>query len=298
MDRNLPSAHPHSASGGLIRLQIRPTSPTAWLAPAWAVLCGVVASGGFGWRSADWLRLALLILLVDGGWGTLWSALGNTDWATPLRRWRNWRFGEPLPPPPYTLPGSPGDTASRWLGQLRAWGRNVLWPTCGPALTAIVVALPVTVVLAALLGAELLLLSGAVLAVMQLGVAWNGGRGTIAPGWDAIVAIALPWLAGHLAFGQPTIPSTILALTFTLAWGGGWRAESAWGRAANVGGQFLAMAFLVALRHPLTTGVLALLLVPQVALLAWLRRGQSISWYVRHTRPWLLAAMLVAASAL
>ncbi|MGQ9768891.1 MAG: hypothetical protein ACUVSS_16630 [Anaerolineae bacterium] len=298
MNKSVRPAHTCPASGGLIRLQTRLAGPTVWLAPTWAMLCGVVSSGGFGWRSADWLRLALLILLVDGGWGTLWSALDGTDWATPLRRWRNWRFGEPLTPPPYTLPGSPGDIASRWLGQLRAWGRDVLWPACGPALTAIAVALPVTAVLAAFAGVELLLLSGAALAVMQLSVAWHGGRGAIAPGWDAIVAIAFPWLAGHLAFGQPAIPSTILALTFTLAWGGGWQADSAWGRAANVGGQFLAMAFLVALRHPLATGVLALLLVPQVTLLAWLQRGQSISWYTRHARPWLMAAMLVAACAL
>lgn len=298
MNKNVHPAQAYPVSGGLIRLQTRLTGPTVWLAPAWAVLCGIIASGGFGWRGADWLRLALVILLVDGGWGTLWSALGNTDWATPLRRWRNWRFGDPIPAPPYTLPGTPGDVASHWLGQLRAWGRNVLWPTCGPALTAIAVALPVTAILATLLGTELLLLSGAALAVMQLGVAWNGGKGVVAPGWDAIVTITLSWLAGHLAFGLPSIPSALLALAFTMAWGGGWQAESAWGRAANVGGQFLVMAFLVALHRPLAAGVQALLLVPQAALLAWLGRGPSVSWYVRYARPWLMAAMLVAALAL
>jgi len=291
MRGNPDSAHSHPVSGGLIRLQARLTSPTAWLGPAWATLCGVVASGRFSWQGEDWLRLALLILLVDGGWGTLWAALGSTDWAKPLRRWHNWRFGDPATTLPYTLPDTPGDRASRWLGQLRAWRRDVFWPACGPAVSAIVIALPVTGILAALLGPELLLLSLAALAVMQLGLAWKG--------FDAAVAVALPWLAGHVAFGStettPVLASIGLALAFALAWGAAWRAGSRWGGALGIAAQLLAAAFLVALRHPLAAGGLVLLVAPQLALLPWLRRGQATSWYVRHTRPWLMAAMLIAA---
>jgi hypothetical protein len=298
MGENPHSTSARPASGGVIRLRAHLTHLITWLGPAWATLCGVAASGGFGWRGGDWLVLALLILLVDGGWGTLWVALGGTNWATPLRRWRNWRLGEPAAAPPYTLPGSPGDRASRWLGQLRAWSRAVLWPACGPALSAIVVALPVTAVLAALLGTELLLLSVAALVVMQLGLAWHGGRGSDAPGWDAVIGVALPWLAGHLGFGSLTLRSTGLALAFALAWGAAWRANSPLGRALGAGGQFLAAALLVALRRPLAAGCLLLLLAPQLALFPWLRRGQPASWYVRHARPWLMAAMLVAAWAL
>jgi len=278
------------ASGGLIRLQARLTNPVVWLGPAWAALCGVVASGGFDWRGEDFVRLALLLLLVDGGWGTLWVALGSTDWATPLRRWRNWRFGEPVATPPYTLPDSPGDRASRWLGQLRAWWRDVLWPTCGLALSAIAVALPVTALLATLLGPDLLLLSLAALAVMQLGLAWGG--------CNAAVAVILPWLAGHVACGPLTPSSAGLALAFTLAWGANRRAESPWGRALGASAQLLALAFFVALHQPLAAGGLALLLIPQLALLPWLRRGQSASWYAWHARPWLMAAMLLSAWAL
>jgi hypothetical protein len=297
MKENSPISS-RSASGGLIRLQAHLTDPITWLCPAWASWCGVVASDGFGRQGEDWLRLALLILLVDGGWGTLWTALGTTDWATPLRRWRNWRFGEPIPTPPYTLPGSPGDRASRWLGQLRAWWRDVLWLACGPALSAIFVALPVIVVLGALLGPELVLLSVAALAVMQLGLAWEGGHGSVAPGWNAAIAVALPWLAGQAAFGSLTLRSTALALAFALAWGAAWRSDSPWRRALGAVAQLLATASLVALHHPLAAGGLLLLLTPQLALFPWLRRRQPASWYVRYTRPWLMAAMLVAAWAL
>ncbi len=298
MEGNPHSTSSRPASGGLIRLQVRLANPIAWLSPAWATLCGVVASGDFGWQGQDWLRLALLILLVDGGWGTLWAALGGTDWATPLRRWRNWRFGKPFATPPYTLPGSPGDQASRWLGQLRAWWRDVLWPACGPALSATAVALPAVAVVGALLGTELILLSMAALAVMQLGLAWEGGRGSIAPGWDAVIAVTLSWLAGHAAFGSLTLRSAGLALAFALAWGAAWRANSPWGRLLGIGAQFLAVAFFVMLYCPLAAGLLLLLLVPQLVLLPWLRRGQPASWYVRYTQPWLMAAMLVAAWAL
>jgi hypothetical protein len=295
MERNPHSVSSRPAPGGLIHLQVRLTNLITWLGPAWATLCGVVASGNFGWRGQDWSRLALLVLLVDGGWGTLWVALGGTDWATPLRRWRNWRFGQPLATPPYTLPGSPGDQASHWLGQLRAWWRDIFWPTCGPALSATAVALPVVAVLGALLGTELVLLSAAALAVMQLGLAWEGGRGSIAPGWNAAITITLPWLAGHAAFGSLTLRSAGPALAFALAWRSAWRADLLWERILGIGTQLLVVALLVVSHRALAAGLLLLLLVPQLALFPWLRRGQPASWYVRYTRPWLMAAMLVAA---
>ena len=48
----------------------------------------------------------------------------------------------------------------------------------------------------------------------------------------------------------------------------------------------------------LAAGCLALLSVPQLALISWTKHGQPARWYVRHTRPWLMAAMLVTAWAL
>jgi hypothetical protein len=298
MERKPRSIRSHPTSGGLIRLQARLADLTTWLSPAWAALCGVVASGGFDWQGAGWLQLALLILVVDGGWGTLWAAIGGTDWATPLRRWRHWQFGERINKPPYTLPGSPGDRVFRWFGQFRAWWRHLFWLDCGPALTTIVIALPVVMVLAVLLGPELILISVGAVAVMQLGLVWKGGSGQPAPGWDAIVAVTLPWLAGHLAFGTLTLGSSILALTSGLVWGAAWRIESSRGRILAASGQLLAAALLVALNQPLATCGLVLLLVPQLALLPWIKLGQPAGWYVRHTRPWLMAAMLLAAWAL
>jgi hypothetical protein len=275
------------------------------LRPAWAALCGAIASGALGRNDDDWLRLVLLVLLADGAWGTLWTTLVTTDWSSPLGRWRTWRSEPSVTLPPYARPGSRGDRLLRWLAQLRAWWREVLWPACSSQVSTIAVALLVTTALGVLLGAEVALLCLAVLAIVQLALVARGRRGgtgrvwrTTAPGWDSLVAVAFPWLAGHVAFGPPAPSSAGLALAFALAWSGANRAASAWGRTLELGGQFLAAALLVALRLPLAAAGVCLLLIPQLALLPWLRRGQPVSWYVRHARPWLLVAMLLAAWAL
>jgi len=299
MEKDVHSTTSHATSDNLARLQARLTSLINWLGPAWAVLCGAVVSGSFGWRSDDWLRLGSLILVVDVGWGVLWTALGSTDWATPLSRWRDWRSGGPVAKPPYTLPGSPGDRASRWLGQLYGWWRDVFWPACGISLSMILVALLGTVVLAVLQGTNLLLLTAGALALMQLGLAWEGGRGTAAPKWDALLAVALPWLAGDIVFsGSLTLGSAGLGVAFALAWGSAWGARARWERVLGIGAQLLAAVFLVALRSALAAGCLLLLLVPQLMLLSWLKRDPPAAWYVRYARPWMMVAMLVAARSL
>jgi hypothetical protein len=298
MEESLRSTPPSTPPSGLIRLQASPVNSINWLGPLWASLCGVIASGGFGWQGQDGLRFALLILLVDGGWGTLWKALASTDWTTPLKRWRQWRMGNSIALLPYTLPGSPGARVARWLGELHTWWRECLWPACGPAISAILITLPVAALLATLLGPSLLLMSLVALSVMQLGLAWEGGRGIAGPGWNACIAVALPWIAGHIAFGPITLRSAGMAALFAMAWGSTWRAKSGGGRLLMIGTQLLAMAYLILSRHPITTGGIALLLIPQLALLPWLRHGQLTIWYVRHTRPWLMGAMLAVAMTL
>jgi len=298
MERKPHSVRSHSTSGGLIRLQARLADLATWTAPAWAALCGTIASGGFGKQEQDWLRLALLILLVDGGWGTLWSALGSTNWAAALHQWRTWEFGERTPKPPYTLPDSPGDRVISWSGLFRAWWRHLFWLDCGPALTTILIAIPISVVLSLLIKPDLVLLSAAAFAVMQLGLVWTGGSGKASPGWNAIITVVFPWLAGHTAFGLLTPGSSALAVVLTLAWGAAWHVESPRGRIIAGCAQLLAAALLLPLHQPLAACCLVLLSVPQLALLPWIERGQPAGWYVRYTRPWLMGAMLVAAWAL
>jgi hypothetical protein len=296
MEQDLSSTISCPDVDGLASLRDRVTSLTNWLIPAWAALCGAVASGSVDWQSSFWLRLIQLILLVDVGWGTLWSVLGSTNWTVPLLRWRDWRSGDPMARPPYALPDSPGDRASRWLGQLRVWGRDVLWPTCGLSLSVITVALVVTGVMASMLGTGLSLLSLAAIALMQLDLAWEGGRGIAAPKWDAVFAVALPWVAGDLVFaGSLSMLSVGLAVAFALAWGSTRQAHVRWRRLLAVGAQFLVVLGLIVSHNALGAGCLLLLLIPQLMLFPWLRRGLDTTRYTRYVRPWVMAAMLVAA---
>ena len=265
------------------------------IAPAWAAICGAVASHGLAAGGEQWLRLAMVVLLVDAGWGTLWAALGGTDWASSVRRWRAWPIGGRVAMLPYAQDGSRGDRLSRWLGQLRAWWRQEFWPTHGRVIGSIGVALPLIATLAALLGLRLVLLSLAAVAVMQLGVAGSRARGEPSPGWDAAIAILLPWLAGHSAFAAPTASSAALAALVALASASVQWAASGWGQGLLVCSYVAAAALLMGARQPIAGAGVLVLLVPQIALAPWLRRGYPPGAFARFARPWLMAAMALAA---
>jgi hypothetical protein len=98
-------------------------------------------------------------------------------------------------------------------------------------------------------------------------------------------------------------PSPALALCFTLsAWGalqvGGAQAVGRAGLWLLNGGQVLGLAVMIIVKQPLATGGLGLALLGQVALqLEVLQRGDP-EGMIRHTWPWLMAAMAVAAAAI
>jgi len=235
---------------------------------------------------AETVRLMLTLLLVDAGWGTLWAALATTDWATPLRRWRDWPVGSITTTFPYAQPGSPGSRLAQWLYQLWSWGKNVLVPAAGPALGAAVTALSLSLVLAAALGSDMLILTVGGLALMQLALLQGRGGGQDGAGWDGVLKLGLPWLAGHLAFAPLTLPSTGLAAAFSVAAAGS--AGGARGRALWAVGQLAAAALLLPLRRELAVPLLVLLLVPQI-LLSTQAGDHRRSW------PWLAAGMLLTA---
>ncbi len=298
MERETSGQTTPPPSGGVIRFWAQATDLGSSLGPAWAALCGLLASGAVPRQGDDWLRLALLLLLVDGGWGTLWDALSATNWALPIERWSSWDRNKATAKLPYTLPGTPGDRLSHSVGKLTTWWGMVFWPTCGHAVRQILITLPLTALVAVLLGPELLLLSMAALALMELGVIWEAGRGVLPAAWDGLVAVTLPWLAGQTTFGSVTLTSAGLATLSGLAWGHAWNVPSRGARAGVILSQLLSAAWLVLLHRPVAASFVALALVPQMALLPWIHLDLPLNRFVRHTRPWLMAAMMVAAFAL
>lgn len=281
-------------SGGLVRLRVCSTGSLAWAVPAWATLCGAAASGALTFTVLSGVQLLLAWALIEVGWGTVWGALATTDWAAPLRRWRAWHLSDDLPRLPYFRPDSPGGRLLRWLSELRSWARAVLVPAAGPAIGAVLGGLALSLVLGAVMGPDLVLLTLAALALMQMAVLLERGRGQPRLVWDPVLRLALPWLAGHLVFASMSLPSLALACFFGLAVSGLTCGGRVLGRSLWAIGQIAVAVLHVVLRRPLVVPFLVLLVVPQ-----WLlaTRIAEDSWS-RRAWPWLAAAMLLAAVAL
>ncbi len=265
-----------------------------WLLPAWAVLCGAIASNGLAWHDgAGWLRLALALLLVELGWAGLWQALGTTDWAAPFAAWHSWRAGSGAPALPYSRPGAPGHSGARWLADFGAWWRDCLWPARHAAVSAALVALAATVVLTAVLGWSFVLLTLAALAAMQLGLAWGQGRGTASPGWSALVYVLVPWLAGHVAIALLSVRSLFAAGGLGLLCAAIWSLQRVYARWLVACAHLALALLLLALGHPLAGVAVLVLLAPQLALVPWLDAHGEGLWHLRFSLAWVLAAGLI-----
>jgi hypothetical protein len=264
-----------------------------------AAVSGAIVSHGLELTIAAGIQLVIVLLLVEMGWGTMWSALATTDWATLVRRWRHWHVGDVRVQLPFARPGSPADRLARWLAEIQSWYRIVLAPAAGSALGAAAVGMLLSVALAGLGGRNLVLISLAALALMELAVALDRGRGRPAPAWDAVLRLGLPWLAGHVAFKMLTWPSLALATAFSAALAGAGASRLRSSRLLWCGGQVAAAATLVVRQRPVVALLLALLLFPQ-----WLlslggdgEEAETREWLGR-VWPWLAVAMLLTALAL
>jgi len=290
-----------SGLGSPIRFQVWPRR--GLITPAWAAVCGALASGGLVLVIEPLLRLALLVFLVDVIWGGLWSALVATDWATLLVRWQGWHRGSPDNVLPYATSDGPAARLARTWGHLRGWWADLLRPTLGPTLAGLALLLPLAVVIAGVLGARPLLLTLAAITLLQFVFARSGGDARPVPDPQACFEIALPWLAGHVLFASPTVPSTLLALGYALTYTGGLRmSQDRSGLARWNLGQVIGLIVLVALRQPLAAGIAGLLLLGQTVSQPGLfdaktdEVGSDVAdRFLRFAQPWLMVTMLVAA---
>ena len=309
-----------ASAGRWLALSLRPARPFTALGPAWAFLAGVLAAGQLSMTAGLLLRLLLTGFLVDLLWGTLWETAIAAEWFAFLRE-------HPLPPQapplrslPYVVPGSPGARLTLWLGRVRAWWQEALWPRCSGQVAGLVVAGFLTAALALSLGRPAMLLTGAAGAILLLALL-SQRRGGSTTGLQALLEIGLPWLAGHATLEPLEGSSLALAALYTLLYismlaldaGEQENAHSApvtdrlgatdaagtsktishlW---RIIGIQMVVVLFLVAGRQPLIAGLIGLLLVPQSALRAWVIQGASPRWYLRHTRVFILGGMLAAA---
>jgi hypothetical protein len=299
--------------GRLIGLQGRLARPFWGVMGIWAVLCGALASNRLRWDGRDLLTLALVLLLADLAWGSLWDLVVGNDWRRLLAEtcsaarptssssegesrqfWKNSR----LAALPYTQPGSPGGRLSRRLSGLVGWWCAAFWPAAGPVVLGSLVAVALAVVLTCLLPDRVRPLNAALAVIIGLGLVQRWwGRSSLAG--QALAQVGLSWLAGHAAFAGLSLPSMIMALCFAVAAWGVLRAAEALpgGLWLLDGGQAIGVALLAMLRQPLAAGAMGLLLFGQVALQPSLGSGVEPARVMQRTWPWLMAAMLVAALA-
>lgn len=284
----------------MMKLEVRITRPLTWLGPAWAALCGAVASGWLTLSGQNLLVLLIALFLADALWGTLWHLIAERDWFVSSANWPSQAQEASLTALPYTAPGSPSHRIFGRLGRMRTWWRAVFWPRLGSALHGPVVALPLTLILAIILGQRVIILTSAALAIMVLALIRARRHSAPPLSLRAILEMGLAWLAGHTAFGPLTSWSFLLAAFYTVAYHS-WlklarNSEKRWLTPLKVS-QGAVIALLIYLRQPVVAGVVSLLLLPQMLLQPFLDQGEVELWYLRRTRPFLMAGMLLAALA-
>jgi len=303
---NIPNFAPEGgrtvrwAFGPLIKLEVRGTRPLTWLGPAWAALCGAVASGRLTLSGQHLLVLLLTLFLADALWGTLWHLIAEGDWLVSSDHPSQSQQAS-LTALPYTVPGSPSQRVFSWLGRKLAWWRAEFWPRQSPALPGLAIALPLTLILAVILGRRVIILTAAALATMLLALLRACRHSTPPLSLRVILEMGLAWLVGHTAFGPLTLWSFVLAILYTVAYHSCLKLAKNGGKRSLIPlklSQAAVIALLVFLRQPVMAGVVGLLLLPQMLLQPFLGQGRVELWYLRRTGPFLMAGMLLAALAI
>ena len=275
-----------TASTGIINLQVWLDQAMWRPAGFWAFCAGLLASGALRQaESLNWPALALLALLVDPLWGSIWRLAGGRAVlvALPQRAAAASRFTLP-----YMQEGSPaarlltGDHTDVWPSALRVGAPAVL----------------LALLVAALLGVYALALTLSIIVLAALGWTLRHSYGVNALLLHSIVAIGLPWvLTVEQAQRQAAVawlPHLLLAGMWVVHQWGGLRNTTApdwFGLGLMAAAQIGIGSLLIAVQSPLWLGPLALLLTP-----GWLLAYQRQP--LRPMRFLWLASMLVSAAAL
>lgn len=283
------------ALGRRIALELRPARPATWLGPAWATLCGVVASGAFVFSGQDVLRLLVAILLTDpllGAWRAAWV---NTDWRAPVRAWRptptrSWMLL------PYARMDSPAARVSQWISSRGKFWRSALWPEVGQSISALVVSGFIALTVALVLSPTAFTITLVALALAPIEA--ELGTRTFGQIPRALAEIGAAWMIGHSALARPTWQSFALALFFAL----GYRGVMALASSRDLGfaianlSQVLVGGVLLITGALVHAGIVGICLVAQILWQSLARHlNEYHSTYLPRVQWFMLAAMLAAA---
>jgi hypothetical protein len=282
--------------GRLITLDLRPTRPLTFVGPAWAALCGVIASGGLDGRGQSVVVLVLVILLCDallGAWRALWL---HADWRVALpRNLASARIWLMLPDdtPTAFLP-----RVWRVLTRRVALARNVIWPLIDSEIIGMLIAGVLAVCIAVLLSPAALALT---LVALLLALVEGEVGDAHAPSLHALVELALPWLIAQSAFGYFSWLSLFFVLLFTLIYrallGLTGARQARWLVWNNVPQLVIALV-LFASNTPVGAGLVALGLLAQILWQTRFRMDRDGRTYAQRVQSYILVAMLVVSMSL
>ncbi len=260
-----------------------PLRPTA----AWTVAAALLAAGWLSQPAAlDWREVALLLLLTDPLWGSLWRLAAGREELLPLHEgdaprtvWL-----------PYLQAGSP---AARLLG----WDESGVLPL---VLRVVFPTAALALAIALVLGPTAMWLTGVVMMLGLTGWILRHSLGRIPATLHSAVTIALPWALTMAQMGAANMESdwhilAALAGLWTIHnWGEGrcLRAVDDWLGIGLLGFADIGLAtLLVAAKAPLWLALMSVLWLPTWLLVYQRRPLQRLNFV------WLLA-MLVSALAL
>ncbi len=276
-------------TGQFLRFQIPARSRVLWLSPAWAMLCGLIASTAFVWTGRDILIAALAVVITDGAWATQWWGLADTDWRQLFANWNG--IAVERSEAPLALRGSPAERSQHNLARLRAWWQAGGREQAGTPLISAFAALALGVLLSAVISWQVLALTLAAFAVTQIALILRLHGRSIS--WlQGFVAFGLTWMLGHVAFGELTLLSAFAALVFSFAYAA--MLDLAHGAAVTrrwLLSQLILAVVLIWLQEPIAALALIALLMSQ-ALLATVMHSLD---FARAAQWWLTLAMLVVA---
>jgi hypothetical protein len=276
-------------TGQLLRLQIPVRTRTLWLSPAWAVVCGIVASSAFVWTGRDVLIGALALVVVDGAWATVWWGLVDSDWRSLFATWDT--FDVAHVEATWGAAGSSAARSQRGLARLRLWWQVIGKERAGSPLLSALFSAVLAFLLSAVIGAAAIGLTLAALALTQIGLILRV-HGRAVNVLRGCVDVGLAWLLGHAAFGQLTLLSALTAVIFSFSYAALLDlAQGATSTRRWLIPQFILVIILVLLQQPFAALALLTMLIAQTSLATALH-GLD---FARTAQIWLMLSMLIAA---
>ena len=301
--------------GRAVLLRFDAGHPLTALAPAWAGLCGLLASGGMQLDQRTLVLSALVLLLVEPLLGGLWhllvpahganAAAGNgvTLPNVPV---------EPLLTEPTALPanpvvvlpfGRPESPASRLLSALAVSARSL--GTAGWPAVSTLLGLCFALAVASLLGPAPAFVALAVVLIIMRRLWQTGHPARIL---QALYDLALPWLIGLAALGMVAEHGTApyrevfaLVALYTIAYAAclaladGIRLPAL---LALDAAQLAVLGLLLARQETLAVWLFGLCLIGQLTAHPGLLGGGSAHSFLRRASPYIVAGMIAAAIAL